>query len=115
MGWPELMDVWDECKEPDWDGYGADPVSLPVIQQVERLLGVLPADLPPPSFGAEPDGSITMEWYRRTDWVLSVSIDRTDTVHYAWRLGNQQSCGSCGVRDQFPSQLLDVIRELFQP
>ncbi len=108
----ELLDVWNECKEANWDGYDANPMSRQTRDQACRLLEMLSSTLPSPSFGAEPDGALTMEWYRKPGWVLSVSVDGTDALHYAALLGKEKSYGTCRIVEGFPRRIADLIREV---
>ena len=52
----ELAEVWEECREPDWDGYDALPVSRETVQNAQTLLRSLPFGTEPPSVGAIPNG-----------------------------------------------------------
>jgi hypothetical protein len=69
----ELASVADECSAPNWDGYQAKPVSKDAFRRAYFFVEALPLDTPIPSVGAEPDGHLTLEWYRAPRRVLSVS------------------------------------------
>src|SRR5262245_51649772 len=71
----ELISVWEECREPDWDGHGALPVSQKSLDDAYRVLDSLPLGLPLPSVGADPDGQVTLEWRTSSRRTLSVSVD----------------------------------------
>ena len=60
----ELAGVWNECRNPDWDGFGALPVEQATLAAAYMLIESLPLGFPRPSIGAEPDGHITLEWRR---------------------------------------------------
>ena len=60
----EMASVWDECQVSDWDGYEAKPVERDTLHNTWRVLESLPLGFPAPSIGAEPDGSLTLEWHR---------------------------------------------------
>src|SRR5438552_3298697 len=62
----ELMDTFLDCYSPDWDGYNALAVSPQSYQNARRFLETLNGMFPQPSIGVEPDGEISLEWYRGT-------------------------------------------------
>ena len=70
----DLGAVWDECRLPNWDGFGALPVSHDTLRSAYCFLESLPLDFPPPSIGAEPDGQLTLEWHRSARRTLSISV-----------------------------------------
>ena len=70
----ELFDVWNQCSSPDWDGYGALPVTYDAFMTALSFLKALPLGTKAPAVGAEPDGHITLEWYRSPRRLLSVSV-----------------------------------------
>lgn len=70
----ELVKTFEECREPSWDGYGAQSVREETYHLAHQFLTALPLSIPVPSIGAEPDGQITVEWYRSPQRTLSVSI-----------------------------------------
>ena len=57
----ELATVWGECREPDWDGFHALPVSQDTLRNACLFLESPPLGFPVPSVGAEPDGHLTLE------------------------------------------------------
>lgn len=75
----QLQQTYEECRAPGWDGYGAEPVSDATYQRVREIMSRWPADAMPPTFGAEPDGCITVEWYG-SKGILSVSINETAII-----------------------------------
>ena len=83
----ELLKTFEECREPDWDGYGAQPVLDTTCQLAQKFLEMLPPGTLAPSIGAEPDGHLTAEWHRSSRWNLSVSITPNGDLHYAALLG----------------------------
>jgi len=79
----ELLNLWKECKQSDWDGYKALPVQEETLNNALVFIYALPLGFPLPSFGVEPDGHITMEWYCHPRWLLSVSISPDKKLYYA--------------------------------
>ncbi len=62
----ELREALQECSEPDWNGYGCDPVDLKAIDYMKQLLDELPEELLPDSVGACPSSACTAEYYRES-------------------------------------------------
>ena len=113
MSREELANVWEECREPNWDGYDALPVTWETHNNVERFLLALPFGIPTPSIGAEPDGHITLEWHHSRRRTLSVSISPNDELHYAALLGPGRTCGTEPFFGEIPKAILDLIGRVY--
>ena len=109
----ELADVWEECCEPNWDGYNAQPVIRYTYHNAQRFLLSFPFGIPTPSVGAEPDGHITLEWHHSRRRTLSVSISPDDELHYAALLGPGTCCGTEPFFGEIPRFILDLIGRVY--
>ena len=47
------------------------------------MVSTLPCGCPLPSVGVEPDGHLTLEWYRNPRSTLSVSVSPESDLYYA--------------------------------
>ena len=65
-----------------------------------------------PSIGAEPDGQITVEWYRSPQRTLSVSISPDGELHYAALLGSAKTCGTEPFTGAVPNVVADLIHRV---
>jgi len=108
----ELLKTFEECREPDWDGYGAQPVLDTTYQLAQKFLEMLPPGTPLPSVGAEPDGHLTVEWHRSPQWTLSVSISPNGELHYAALLERKRICGTESFGARMPQVLGDLIARI---
>jgi hypothetical protein len=108
----ELGDVWDECRQPDWDGYGALPVEQDTLTAAYSLIDSLPLGFPRPSIGADPDGQLTLEWRKAPHRILSVSVDPDGFLHYAGLFGTDKCHGSIAFFSTAHDKLLQLVREL---
>lgn len=108
----ELDQVYTECKESNWDGYGALPVSEATYQLAYQFLEALPLGTPPPSFGAEPDGHLTLEWHRSPQWTLSISVSPEGELHYAALLGIRKAYGTEPFFGDVPKTIRDLIHRI---
>ncbi len=105
----ELCQLFRDCRLPSWDGYGAAPVSADTFELANQLLEALPPGTSAPSLGAEPDGHITLEWYRSPRRVLSVSVSPEGELHYAALVGASKHYGTEPFYGEAPKAIIDLI------
>jgi hypothetical protein len=108
----ELFQTLEECREPNWDGYGAQPVSETTYQLTQKFLEALPLGTPAPSIGAEPDGHLTVEWYRSPQRTLSVSISANGDLHYAALVGSAKAYGTEPFFGESPKAIVDLVHRV---
>jgi hypothetical protein len=113
LGWKgvfnELFNVAEECKTPNWDGQGAASVMEETYRLAFRFLEAFPLGVPAPSVGAEPDGHLTLEWYRSPRRTLSVSVDPEGDLHYAALLGPSKTYGTEPFFGDVPKAIMDLV------
>lgn len=105
----ELLSVFRECQTANWDGYGAAPVTPDTYLNTLRFLLALPWGTPPPAIGAEPDGHLTLEWYRTPRRTLSVSISPDGEIHFAALLGPRRQYGTELFVNEVPEIILALV------
>jgi hypothetical protein len=108
----ELAEVYDECRQAGWDGYGANAVEQESLRRAYVLIQSLPLGFPRPSISAQPDGQLTMEWYRTPTRTLSLSIDPDGFIHYAGLFGAEKHFGTVPLLDGLPERLLRLAGEV---
>lgn len=108
----ELLEVWEKCRRADWDGFGAKAVEPETFRIAYQILKSLPLGFPRPSLGAEPDGHITLEWYKSPSRTVSVSVDPENSLHFAALFGRNKSYGTLDFFDTVPLELIHLVREL---
>jgi hypothetical protein len=108
----ELWDVWNECREANWDGYDAYPVEQETYRAAYLLIDSLPLGFPRPSIGAEPDGQVTLEWYKSSRRCLSVSVDPDGLLHYAGLYGASKCYGTMPFIGTAPNELIRLARDV---
>jgi hypothetical protein len=108
----ELNDVWQECRVPDWDGYGALPVEQDTYRKAYLLIDSLPLGFPRPGIGAEPDGQLTLEWHKSPTRILSVSVDPDGLLHYAGIFGADRKNGTLTFFFSAPVELIQLVQKL---
>jgi len=113
----ELAAVAEDCREPDWDGYGARPVTQDALRNAYEFLESLyfqpvPGALPP-SVGADPDGDLTLEWHRNGRRTLSISISPYGDLNYSALLGPNREFGTEVFYGDVPANIRRLIRRLY--
>jgi len=105
----ELHDVFAECHLPDWDGYGAEAVTAEAFEAAQRFAAALPAGLPMPSVGADPDGCFTFVWRSGKSKTLLVSVSPKFRIDFAAVFGASRVFGNEAFFDKFPPELKGVL------
>ncbi|MEA5468588.1 hypothetical protein [Spirulina sp. 06S082] len=108
----ELIELWDECQTTDWDGYNALPIQEKTFKKTWAVIEALPLTYPLPTFGAEPDGHITLEWYRHPRWILSISISPEGYLYYAALFGEDSTNGSEFFLGEISTRILNLIEQV---
>jgi len=104
-----LYQTFISSREPNWDGYGALPVSNMTFRLAKQFLNCLPLGTPEPSFGTEPDGHITFEWHKSLRKTLSVSVSPDCELHFAALIGENKTYGTEIFYGELPKIILDLI------
>ena len=107
-----LGGLYSRCRDRDWDGYDADPITEEhIISALKLVKVVIDAGLPMPEFGAEPDGVVVLDWYGANRSVISISVDLSGQLDWASVLpdGNRFS----GTRT-FEGRLDDDIKQAIE-
>lgn len=109
----ELKEIYRQCSEPDWNGYGASPISQETFDEAIRFLNALPSWLPAPEIVPEPDGDIGFEWNCGKNRMLVASVDGTNRITYAGLLGKGNKAHGTEVFDgSIPQTLIDHISRI---
>lgn len=104
-----IISVVSETANEGWDGYGALPVSFKAYIKTVEFLCALPGTLKLPEMSADPDGSLSMEWYRSPEWIVSISIDGNGKLDYAAIFGDRKYYGSMYFADEIDKEVLNHI------
>lgn len=112
MGVDELYKIVEKCSTANWDGYGAAPVVRETFMNACNFMEVLPLGTTAPLVGAEPDGHLTLEWYRSPRRILSISISPAGELNYAALLGHRKIYGAEPFWGEVPRIILDIIHQV---
>lgn len=108
----QIENVVSDCSEKGWDGYNALPVSSESAAFAISLIGMMPRALALPSTGADPDGSICLDWSNMRRDCLSVSVSPAGTIAWASLIGGingESKSGTILHFDSFPDELAQLI------
>jgi len=108
-----LSEVYEECSEENWDGYGAQPISHVSYLEAVKLLTWIPPSIPMPEVTPEPGGEIAFEWYQSKDSVFVASVGGHNIITYAGLFGEDSKAhGTESFREKLPQTILDKIRRI---
>jgi hypothetical protein len=114
LAFQQLDRVYDECSEPGWDGYEADPVTLDTYLEARKLLSMIPVSLPQPEISAEPDGEIGFEWYKDRHSVFVVSVGGNNILTYAALFGKDcKAHGTEFLGRALPPSIVPHVKRVF--
>lgn len=108
----QLDETFEECSSVGWDGERAKPISEEVLQCTKAFLNTFPLGIEAPEVGAEPDGAITLEWYRSPNRVISMSINPGGSLYYAAIIGATRRHGMDFASFDVSDDLLGLISEV---
>ena len=108
----QLAEVFNECSIKGWDGEQAIPISKEVLIWTIKILRSFPLGIEPPEIGAEPDGAISLEWYRSPDRVISISVNPDGCLYYAAIIGIKRRKGMDTAWFDVSEDLLELISQV---
>ncbi|MCX6089950.1 MAG: hypothetical protein NTY95_14580 [Bacteroidia bacterium] len=108
----QLDEVFEECFFGGWDGANAKPILAETLQSARIFLKSLPLGIEPPDVGAEPDGAITLEWYKSSNKVISISINPSGWLYFAAIIGTKRRHGKDFVLLDVSEDLLELISQI---
>ncbi len=109
-----LREVFEECSEPNWDGYDAAPISKKAYLEALKVLEHLPLTLPLPEIVPEASGEIGMEWYREKGYVFVISLAGDGSITYAGIFGKgNRTHGDERFIESLPQEVISNIQRLF--
>ncbi|HPY34258.1 MAG TPA: hypothetical protein PK527_10230 [Smithellaceae bacterium] len=108
-----LFEVYKECSEPDWDGYGASPISEEAYGEAFKIIDSLPSGINMPEITCEPTGEIAFEWNRGKGRVFVVSVGGKHKINYAGIFGDNKTHGSEYFEEFLPPIVVENLRRLY--
>lgn len=107
-----LIELYRQCSEADWDGYGANPVSKESIYEAVEFIYLLPSGFPMPNILAEPSGEIAFEWYKNKRMIFVIGFNGKNMIFYAGIFGSNKTHGTEYFSDTIPLVILENLKRL---
>lgn len=109
----EMERIAFECQSPNWDGYGADPVSQEAKRQAQRLVDMLPFSFSPPEPVPDPDGDMSLHWDFGPGHMFTVSVSANGMLNFAGLLGEgRERHGVEPFKSTVPKVVVETIEDL---
>ncbi len=108
-----LIDLYFECREPNWGGREESCVSDIVFGLAEQFIRSLPKSIQMPDISPEPDGSLYFEWFHQPRRIMSLSIDAQGLVSWSALYGREDPRGSFTFAgNDIPETVLSLIKKV---
>lgn len=108
----ELQKTFEECSLEGWDGERAKPITKQVLRHAKTFLRSFPLGFESPEVGAEPDGAISLEWYRSPARVISISINPGGRLYFAATIGGDRRHGDGFAIFEVSKDLVRLIEDV---
>lgn len=110
----EIEDLLSECRELNWDGNNAAPITNSVANLAKKIVSLIPSYLPAADLSPEADGEIALEW-QENDRIFSVSIGENNQLSFAGIFGQEGKIhGNERYNNELPPAILDGIKRTLQ-
>ncbi|MFH0926838.1 MAG: hypothetical protein V1872_14610 [bacterium] len=109
----QLIEVYKECSECDWDGYGASPIRKESILGAYKFISLLPSSIPVPEITVEPNGIVAFEWHKDKHQVFVASMNNRKKISYAGILGPNRAYGVEYFGESIPQIVIEHIKRLY--
>ena len=107
-----LEETFRECSSDGWDGGKTKRISEEVLRNAAAFVESLPPGVEPTDTGAEADGAMSIEWYRSTGRVISVSVNPGGEIFYAAIVNGRRIHGRDSSSPGVSDDLLELIAEV---
>jgi len=108
-----LITIFKDCSSPDWDCYGALPVTYEAIIEAAKIINLLPYTLPVPDIYAEPTGDICFEWNSKNGYLCVICVSGKHKIGYAGIFGESKTYGLEYFEQSMPSGIVNNIRRVY--
>jgi len=111
-----LEEVYRDCQNLGWDGYGAPPVTLKTLIKAKEFLAALPINRTKNlEFSAEPSGDISFDWWDRANCQIGLGIDALGRITYASRFDSARVRGTeiFNITEGIPPQITMILDRFY--
>lgn len=109
----EIQEILKECKDSNWDGYEAKPISKKSCDLAIDFLSLLPNDLPSPNLVPEPTGLLGLEWESDDEEIslmISFSEESKISIGYYDNNSEEEFFGSTPYKKRVPTNLIQFLK-----
>jgi len=112
MAKEELVDVFVQRLDENWDGYGAEPLNIGAFTEATRFIDFLPDNYQMPEASPEPSGSIGLEWYYDELNIISIGFHGNGRASYAAIINGLPRDGDFYLNGGLPKSILGLFDEM---
>lgn len=107
-----LMATLKVGTSPVWLAEGNEELQASTIVFARSFIQSLPLSFQSPAIEPEPDGDISIEWYRGKRKTLTVSINSVGTIAWAALVGSEDPRGSVNFTGKTPETILFYLTRI---
>ena len=108
-----LLEVYKECSNADWDGYGAVGVTSDAYEEAKKIIDLLPSSIQMPEIVPEPTGEIGLEWRRARGRIFIMSVNGSHRISYAGIFDGNETHGLEHYEKTLPPVVTEHLRRLY--
>ena len=101
-----LATVLEEGNSAEWIADGNKQIQASTIMFAKLFIESLPANFQSPTIEPEPDGDISIEWYKEKRRLLSASISSVGSIEWAALLGSEDPRGTINFTGKAPETIV---------
>ena len=111
----ELAELFADCCEENWDGYGATALSSKACNRTLSLLKALPIGMPHPELSAMPNGDVALDWDFAPRKTITVTVAGGSLrLAYAAINGDEEWSGTVSFVSVFPLSIKSAITQIIE-
>lgn len=108
----------DEIHEyfiPNWDGYGALPISKESFIEAIKFYSYMPNYWLQPEMIPLPSGEVAFEWYKNGNKQFSITFSGENVLVYAGIYGLMDTNhGTSYFDENIPDEIMDLVHKVYQ-
>lgn len=102
----------EKAREENWDGEGAVALSPRTVEIAQQLIDKFPSYIAEPDVSASPHGEIDFDWANSQNAMLTVSVEPSEKIAFAFLSGNTRVRGSEEWKRVLPKFMECAFREI---
>ena len=102
----------EKAREENWDGEGAVALSPHTVEIAQQLIDKFPSYIAEPDVSASPHGEIDFDWANSQNAMLTVSVEPSGKIAFAFLSGNTRVRGSEEWKRVLPKFMECAFREI---